>query len=312
MWNDLLQTVVIINVLAATIRISTPLLIGAMGELVAERSGVMNMGLEGMMMFGVFTVWWVSYLGGSTILGVGGAVIVGALLGLVLGVVVIYLKVDQTVSGLSINLLAIGVTEFVFRMMAARLETDAVQVDLLPNLNIPLLADIPYIGEILFQQSAFTYLAFLSVPVIAWFLRRTKFGLAIRSAGENPRAVDTRGINVNQVRLIATTFGGMMAGLGGAFLMTVTSRFLVDMTGGRGWLAIIIVIAGNWNPLRMVLATLIFAFLGALQFTLTTFDIAIPYEFMLIMPYVLALVALSLSRVRSAQPDKLAVPYSRE
>ncbi|NQS91958.1 MAG: ABC transporter permease [Chloroflexi bacterium] len=310
MWNDFFQAAVIINLLAATIRISTPLLIGALGGLVAEHSGVMNMGLEGMMMFGVFTVWWIAAGGGSTLLGIGIALIVGAFFGLLLGVLVIYLKVDQTVSGLSINLLAIGITEFTFR--AIRDLADAATVTLLPTLNIPLLADIPYIGEIFFQQSVFTYLAFLGVPVIAWFLSRTKLGLSIRSAGENPRAVDTQGINVNIIRLGATAFGGMMAALGGAFLMSVTSRFLVDMTGGRGWLAIIIVIAGNWKPTRMVIATLVFAFLGALQATLTTFEIALPYEFLLIMPYVLALVTLMISRVRSAQPAKLGVPYSRE
>lgn len=307
---EIFKAAVIINILAATIRISTPLLLGAMGELVAERSGVMNMGLEGMMLFGVFSVWVVTFFGGSTIVGVGVAMIVGALLGLLLSLLVIYLKVDQTVSGLSINLLAVGIGEYFHRMLNA--EGESVQVDILPNLSIPILADIPILGEVLFQQSAFTYLAFLSVPVIAWFLRRTKFGLAIRSAGENPRAVDTRGINVNWVRVVATIFGGMMAALGGAFLMSVTSRYLPEMTAGRGWLAIIVVIAGNWKPSRMVIATLIFAFLGALQVTLTTFEIPLPYEFLLIMPYVLALVALSLSRVRSAQPAKLGVPYSRE
>ena len=310
MLAEFLQAAVIINILAATIRISTPLLLGAIGELVAERSGVMNMGLEGMMMFGVFSVWFVTNQGGTTIMGVGVAMLVGALLGLLLAALAIYLQVDQTVSGLSINLLAVGVSEFVFRMLNTTAQS--VTVETIPNLKIPFLADIPYLGEIFFQQSVFTYVAFLSLPLVAWFLRRTKFGLAIRSAGENPKAGDTRGINVNRVRLISTTFGGMMAGLGGAFLMSVTSRFLVDMTGGRGWLAIIIVIAGNWQPVRMILATLVFAFLGALQVTLTTFEIALPYEFLLIMPYVLALIALSLSRVRSAQPAKLGVPYSRE
>ncbi len=310
MLDDILQAAIIINVLAATIRISTPLLLGAMGELVAERSGIMNMGLEGMMLFGVFAVWLVTSLGGTTIMGGGVALIVGALLGLLLGLLVIYLKVDQTVSGLSINLLAVGVGEYFHRMLNAEMES--VQVVILPDFHIPLLADIPYIGEILFQQSPYTYLAGISVIAIAWFLRRTKYGLTIRSAGENPRAVDTRGINVNRVRLSATVFAGMMAGLGGAFLMSVTSRYLPNLTAGRGWLAIIVVIAGNWNPIRMVIATLLFAFLGALQVTLTTFEIAVPYEVFLVMPYVLALVALALSRVRSAQPAKLGVPYSRE
>lgn len=310
MLDDILQVAVIINILAATVRIATPLLLGAMGELVAERSGIMNMGLEGMMLFGVFTVWLITSLGGTTLMGGGVALIVGGLLGLLLGILVIYFKVDQTVSGLSINLLAVGFGEYFHRMLNAEGET--VSVVILPNFHIPLLADIPYLGEVLFQQNPYTYLAGLSVLVIAWFLQRTKYGLTIRSTGENPRAVDTRGINVGRVRLSATVFAGMMACLGGAFLMSVTSRYLPNLTAGRGWLAIIIVIAGNWNPLRMVVATLLFAFLGALQVTLTTFEIPLPYELFLVMPYVLALVALALSRVRSAQPAKLAVPYSRE
>jgi ABC-type uncharacterized transport system permease subunit len=310
MLNDFLQVAVIVNILAATIRISTPLLLGAIGELVAERSGVMNMGLEGMMLFGVFIVWWVTYMGGSTITGIGVSLIGGALLGLVLAVLVIYLKVDQTVSGLAINLLAVGVGEYVPRMVNA--QNEIVQIAILPNVHIPFLSKIPILGEVLFQQNPFTYLAFLSVPVIAWFLKKTKYGLAIRSAGENPKAVDTRGLNVNRIRLLSTVFAGMMAALGGAFLMSVTSRYLPEMTAGRGWLAIIVVIAANWKPSRMVIATLLFAFLGALQVTLTTFDIAIPYEFFLVMPYVLALLALALSRVRSAQPAMLGVPYSRE
>ena len=310
MLNDFLQVAVIVNILAATIRISTPLLLGAIGELVAEHSGVMNMGLEGMMLFGIFTVWLVTFLGGTTMMGIGASILVGGLLGLLLAALVIYLKVDQTVSGLAINLLAVGVGEYFPRMV--NVQNEVVQIDILQNVHIPFLSDIPILGEVLFQQNPFTYLAFLSVPLIAWFLRRTKYGLAVRSAGENPKAVDTRGLNVNLIRTLATVFGGMMAALGGAFLMSVTSRYLPDMAAGRGWLAIIVVIAGNWKPSRMVIATLLFAFLGALQVTLTTFNIPIPYEFFLVMPYVLALVALAVSRVRSAQPAKLGVPYTRE
>lgn len=311
MWTNLFQAAVFINILAATIRISTPLLLGAMGELVAELSGVMNMGLEGMMIFGAFAVWWIVFTGGTTLQAIGMAMIIGAALGLLLGILVVYLKVDQTVSGLSINLFSSGGSLYLFWILHN--EGDQVTVNLLPNVNIPLLADIPFLGEILFQHSIYTYLAFLSVPVIWWVLQKTKIGLAIRSAGENPKAVDTRGININRVRLLSTIFGGLMAGLGGAYFMTViSSRFLPDMTAGRGWLAIIVVIAGNWKPVRMVVATLIFAFLGALQVTLTTFEINVPYEFLLIMPYVLALIALSLSRVRSAQPAKMGEPYSRE
>jgi ABC-type uncharacterized transport system permease subunit len=311
MWSEFFTAAVIINILAATIRISTPLLLSSMGELVAERSGVMNLGVEGMMIFGTFTVWLVVFIGGTTLQAIGIVVLVGALLGFLLGWMVIYLKMDQTVTGLAINLLASGFSIYMYR--AFNIAGETVSVKLLPNLSIPYLSKIPFLGPIAFNQSAYTYIAFLCVPVIAWALQRTKLGLAIRSCGENPGAVDTRGINVYRIRMVSTTFGGIMAALGGAFLMTVvSSRFLPDMTAGRGWLAIIVVIAGNWKPARMIVATLIFAFLGALQLTLTTFNIAIPYEFLLVLPYVLALVALMISRTRSAAPAKLAVPYSRE
>jgi simple sugar transport system permease protein len=314
MGNDLVQLALIINILAATIRISTSLLLSAIGELVTELSGVMNMGVEGMMIFGTFTVWFVVFNGGTTVQAIGWVMIVGAILGLLLGLLVIYLRIDQTVTGLAINLLASGISVYIYRVFSlSGVTMETVAVNLLPNISIPFLVDIPVLGEILFNHSVYTYLVFLSIPVIWWVLHKTKIGLAIRSAGENPKAVDTRGINVFRVRLLATTFGGIMACLGGAFLMTViSSRFLPNMTAGRGWLAIIIVIAGNWKPIRIVIATLIFAFLGALQVTLTTFQIALPYEFLLIMPYVLALIALMFARVRSTQPAELAVPYSRE
>ena len=158
MLDEILQAAIIINILAATIRVSTPLLLGAMGELVSEHSGVMNMGLEGMMMFGVFTVWLVSFVGGSTTMGILTAMLVGALLGLLLAFLVIYLKVDQTVAGLSINILAIGFNEFYVRM--ANASNIPVQIELLPNLNIPYLSEVPILGEVFFQQRFLTYLAF--------------------------------------------------------------------------------------------------------------------------------------------------------
>ena len=169
MWSELFQTAVIINIFAATIRISTPLLLSAMGELVTERSGVMNLGVEGMMIFGTFTVWMVVFYGGSTMVAIGIAALVGAFLGALLGVLVIYLRVDQTVTGLAMNLMASGVSIYIYR--AFNIAGEKSGTELLPSLSIPLLADIPYLGEILFQQSAYTYLAFLSVPVIAWLLR---------------------------------------------------------------------------------------------------------------------------------------------
>ncbi len=178
---------------------------------------------------------------------------------------------------------------------------------------IPVLSEIPIVGEIFFTQKPPTYFAFLCIPVIAFFLYRTRTGLAIRSTGENPRAVDTRGINVNSLRYLAVIFGGMMAGLAGSFFTNgISSRFMPEITGGRGWLAIIIVIAGNWQPARMLIATLIFALLDAFQFTLQGIGTDIPFQLLLAMPYVIALIVLMSSRVRSRMPGVLGVPYVKE
>jgi ABC-type uncharacterized transport system permease subunit len=309
--SEFLQVAIIINIFAATIRSSTPLLLGAMGELITERSGVMNLGVEGIMLFGAFMAWFASLNTGSTNIGILVAIVAGGFLSLLLAFLVIKLRVDQTVTGLAINLLAAGLTEYIYRIY--NVTGNAGRVELLPIVKIPLLSNIPFLGEILFSQRVLTYLAFLSVPVLSWFLYRTKLGLSLRSTGENPAAVDTRGIRVGSLRVFSTVVGGMMAGLGGAFMTTaISSRFLPGMIAGRGWLAIIIVIAGNWTPTRMVIATLIFAFMDALQLQLQGTGIDIPFQLLLALPYVFALVALVSTRVRSRMPRTLGMPYIKE
>jgi len=308
--TELLQLGIIINLFAATIRISTPLLLAALGELVTERSGVMNLGVEGIMLFGAFSAWFVGIRTGSTWLGVISAILTGGLLSLLLAFFVIRLKVDQTVTGLAVNLFSSGVTVFSYRLYNTGLDYEV--VELLPTLPIPFLSNIPILGEIFFSHRLLTYIAFFGVPLIAWLLNQTKIGLTIRSTGENPKAVDTAGINVSTIRFLSTIFGGMLIGLGGAFMTTaISSRFLPDMTAGRGWLAIIIVIAGNWNPLRILIAALIFAFLDALQLQLQGVGIEIPFQLLLAMPYVLALIALVSTKVRSRMPGALGFPYEK-
>jgi len=309
MLGELFSAAIIINLFSTMIRLSTPLLIAAMGEMVVERSGVMNMGVEGMMLMGALVGYMLTLHSDSLWIGILGAVAAGGLMALLLALMSITLKVDQTVTGLALNLLSSGLTLFIFR---AFYDTDNV-VELFPPIYIPYLSDLPYIGEILFSQKAPTYFAFLCIPVIAFLLNRTKIGLAIRSTGENPSAVDTRGLSVNSLRYLAVVFGGMMAGLAGSFFTNgISSRFMPEITAGRGWLAIIIVIAGNWQPGRMLLATLIFALLDAFQFTLQGFNTDIPFQLLLAMPYVIALIALMSSRVRSRMPGVLGVPYTKE
>lgn len=310
MLDDILTTAIIVNLFATMVRLATPLLIAAMGELVTERSGVMNLGLEGMMLTGALVGYMASLTVDSLWVGILAAVLAGGVMALILALLSITLKVDQTVTGLALNLFASGLTLFIFRAFYDR---DNTVNQLFPSLEIPLLSDIPFLGEIFFSQKVLTYFAFLSVPIIAFILNRTKTGLAIRSTGENPHAVDTRGLNVASLRYLAVIFGGMMAGLAGSFFTNgISSRFIPGITGGRGWLAIIIVIAGNWQPTRMLIATLIFAVLDALQFTLQGVGTDIPFQLLLAMPYVIALIALMSSRVRSRMPGALGVPYVKD
>jgi ABC-type uncharacterized transport system permease subunit len=309
MLNELLTAAIIVNLFATMIRLATPLLIAAMGELVAERSGVMNLGVEGMMLMGALIGYMVSLNSGSLWSGVLAAIMSGALLALILAIMSITLKVDQTVTGLALNLLASGLTLFILR---AFYDKDNTINEFFPILPIPYLSEIPYIGEIFFSQRWLTYFAFICIPLIAIFLNRTKVGLAVRSSGENPHAVDTRGLNVVALRYLAVIFGGMMAGLAGSFFTNgISSRFMPEITGGRGWLAIIIVIAGNWQASRILAATLIFALLDAIQFTLQGVGTDIPFQILIAMPYVIALVALMSSRVRSRMPGALGIPYEK-
>lgn len=309
MLDDLLTGAIIINLFTTMIRLATPLLIAAMGELVVERSGIMNLSVEGMMLMGALTGFMVSLNTGSLWIGLLASVFSGVLMALLLAFLSITLKVDQTVTGLALNLFSSGLTLFIFRALYDK--HNAIS-EIFPILPIPYLSEIPYVGEIFFSHRGLTYFAFLCIPVIAFFLNRTKIGLAIRSTGENPHAVETRGLNVSTLRYLAVIFGGMMAGLAGSFFTNgISSRFVPEITAGRGWLAIIIVIAGNWQPGRMVMATLIFALLDAFQYTLQGVGMDIPFQLLLAMPYVIALIILMSSQVRSRMPGVLGVPYDK-
>jgi simple sugar transport system permease protein len=186
-------------------------------------------------------------------------------------------------------------------------------IQTLHPIPLPFLSKIPYLGEILFTQSLLTYLAILAVPVIWFFMYRTKYGLLIRGLGENPRAIDMKGVSVSRLQYLSVIFGGMMAGLAGSFLtLGSTIRYIPDIVAGRGWLAIVIVIAGNWHPVRILVATLFFAFLDAFQLQLQGIGVQIPYQILLAMPYVFAILAMMGSRQRSIAPKHLGTPYVRE
>lgn len=310
MVEQLLQETVVLSVLAATLRIATPLLLAALGEMLSERSGVYNMGLEGTMLTGAFTGFAVAFMTGSPWAGMAAAALSGALVGVLLAVLAIGLRVEQIITGLALNLLASGLTTFLFKVLF-RNSTPAIPIFM--PWPVPALAELPWLGPVLFQQKAPTYLALLAVPAAWLLLYRTRLGLELRCIGENAKALDSKGRNVFRRQVGAVVGGAALAGLGGAFLSVGSAtQYVPDMTNGRGWLAIIIVIAGGWRPWPILLAALAFAFIEALQLQIQGVGLHIPFQILLALPYLAGLAALALYRSGARAPAMLGQPYSRE
>jgi general nucleoside transport system permease protein len=314
--TDLLRAAFIISLLSGMLRIATPILLAALGELVTERAGVMNLGVEGTMLMGAFVGFLVANKTGSLWLAVVVGMIAGGIMAGLLAFMACILKADQTITGLAINLFAAGISYYWYRItypLSASENAELPTINIFHTVNIPFLSKIPYIGEILFSQHILTYFALILVPVIWFFLYRTKLGLELRCLGEKPRVIDMRGLNVTLRQFLAVIFGGLMAGLGGAFLpLASTGIYVQAMTAGRGWLAIVIVIAGNWKPGRILMAALIFGLLDAIQLQAQGIGIKLPYQIFLALPYVLGIVIMMVSRSRSESPAALGVPYTRE
>jgi general nucleoside transport system permease protein len=312
--SDFFQATIIVGLLTSSIRIATPFLFASMGELVTERSGILNLGLEGILQMGALVGFLYTFQSGSHWLGVLAACISGIIMGLFMAFMVTTLKLNQTVSGLALNLLSSGVTFYWYRIVFLNVGTQN-----LPNLKIfkvgkiPLLSEIPFLGDIFFSQHWLTYIAILSVPVVGYFLHKTRLGLQVRSTGENPRAVDMKGLSVAKHQYGALAFGGMMTGMGGAFLTLASSgMFIPEIQAGRGWIAIALVIFGNWIPWRILAAALFFGFIEALQLSMQALNVNVPHQLLLALPYLLTIAALAVSAGRSRRPLHLGIPYSRE
>jgi ABC-type uncharacterized transport system permease subunit len=253
--------------LGAAIVLTTPILLAALGELISERAGVLNVGLEGMMLSGAFFAFWTVWQTDSILLGCVGGVAAGALFGVLMALLCIEAKADQIVAGVGINLVAIGATTFAFDQIFGSREQ--VQLDIPGQVAIPLLSDLGGLGRALFEHELLVYLAFLLVPAVAYGLYRTRWGLSIRAVGELPVAADTAGVSVRRVRWMATLAAASLAGLAGAFLSIVQlGIFRQEMTAGRGFLALTAVIFGRWHPMGVFGACLLFGGADALQLRL--------------------------------------------
>ncbi|MAF85345.1 MAG: branched-chain amino acid ABC transporter permease [Dehalococcoidales bacterium] len=298
----------IIPVLAATLRMSFALLVPSLGEAVSERSGVYNVGVEGYMLMGAVASYLAAVTTGNVWFGIVIGMLAGAALSLVHACLSITFKTNQIISGIAIWLFSMGISSFIFRTVGI---TDP--LDGFASVQIPVLSDLPGIGPVIFQQNVLFYIAMLLVVVFALIMFRTRFGLLVRATGENPLAVDMAGYSVPKMRYLSVLITGAMSGFGGAYLpLAVLHRFSENMTAGRGFIALCIVIFGGWNPWGILGGSLLFAFIDALQMQLQAAGVPVPFPLLLMLPYVVTVIVLVgiVGVVRKAVPPrKLAVPY---
>ncbi len=293
----------------AVLRIATPLILGTLGVLLCERAGVLNLGIEGIMVAGAFVGWLTVYQGGGLWTGVAAAALTGAAFGLLHGVLTVNFALSQHVSGLGITLLATSLASYAYRVSFPKVERPPTVTTFEPMGWLP----IPVLNE----QTALTLVALLAVPVIAWVLYRTPAGLAVRMVGENPAAAEGQGLSVAGVRIGAIVAGSALMGVAGAFLtLAAFNAFYFNMVNGRGWVCVALVVFASWRPGKALLGALLFAFFDALQLRLQqagggVFGVELPYQVYLMLPYAMAIVALVVMARRAAYPQALMKPYRK-
>ncbi len=303
----------IISLLKRALMMSTPLLFGSIAEVIAERSGMMVTAIEGIFLMGAWGGFVGTYLTGSAFIGILAAILSGLVAAAVYGVVCIYLKQHQVVTGTAINVLAAGICTYLQRVLFG-VPTAPLKISPLPEIAIPILSKIPVMGPVFFQQNILTYVVYLLIPASYFLLFKTSFGLTIRSTGENPEAVDVAGINVNAVRFFTVLLAGVMGGIAGAFYSVgYLGMFTTNIIGGRGWIAFAICFLGNWNPKGAVLGTVVFGLTEAIAIYMQSVGGGsyFPNELFIALPYLLTII-LTVSRRNFNVPAKLGVAYSKE
>ncbi|MCB9127976.1 MAG: ABC transporter permease [Ardenticatenales bacterium] len=310
----------IASILAVTLRAGTSLLYATIGEIFAERAGILNLGVEGMMLMGAVSGFAVAFHSGSAWLGLVVAILVGTLMAAIHAFLTITLRADQVVSGLALTIFGIGASSFLGeRLGPGGTPLVGLQGPRFTPLPIPVLSDLPLVGRPLFSQDLLTYALYLIVPLCSWYIYRTRAGLNLRAVGEAPRTADAMGLGVARIRYGYTLLGGAFAGLGGAALsLAYTPGWTENLTGGRGWIAVALVIFALWDPARAVLGALLFGGINAIQFRMQAEGTTIPASFLNMLPYimtVLVMIAITLyERVARGvgAPAALGLPYHRE
>jgi general nucleoside transport system permease protein len=312
-WVAAGQSMSLTGVLQTAVQRAVPIVFGALSGVLCERAGVVNIAIEGMLLSGAFVSAVVTSATDSPWLGLAAAVLSGAILAGVLAVLAIRYRVDQIIAGFFINIFVTGLTAFLSVRWLQPFQDELNTPERLGPIAIPLLSDIPILGPIFFRHNIFVYILFVLIIIIHLGLYYTRWGLRVRAVGEHPRAADTVGINVYRVRYVNVILGGMVAGFGGAyFTIGSTGSFEREMTAGRGFIGLAAMIFGGWNPIGSFFAGLVFGFADAIQSRLSILSIAIPSEFLLMIPYVVTIIVVAGLVGRARAPAADGKPYVKE
>jgi ABC-type uncharacterized transport system permease subunit len=297
--------------LTSTMSMATPIMLAALGELIVEESGIINVGIEGAMLSGAFFALAATYFSGSIALGLGAGMLAAVAIDAIFAMLVVNLAANQVVTGTALNILALGVTGVFYRKLFG-VTGKAFMVT--PVAKIPLgpLARIPILGPVLFDQNALVYFTFILIPIFWYVISRTRYGLRLRAAGERPEAADALGLGVYRIRWEALIVAGVLTGLAGAYLtLAYANTFVENISAGRGFVALSVVILGRWNPWGLAAASVLFGAAMALQFGLQALGTMVPYQLFLALPYALTLVVLAGVGGQAAAPSALGEPYRR-
>ena len=281
--NDFFTLPVLLGILYSGIRLATPYLFAAIGETFAQRSGVLNLGVEGIMLMGAYSGFYVGMTTGNLWLGLLAAAVVGGLMGLIMAVISVTLQAEQGISGIGLALFGLGLSSLLFKKTLG----SAVSITGFQPIRLPLLGDIPIIGDVFFNHNILVYMAFLLVPVSAWVLNKTTFGLKVRAVGNTPQAADSLGVSVKRIRYTTVILGGILAGIGGASLsIGLINLFQENMTNGIGYIAVALVYFGAWRPLGVLGGALFFSLINSMQLWIQVKGIALPSDIAVMLPYI--------------------------
>ncbi|MCL1592794.1 MAG: ABC transporter permease [Actinomycetia bacterium] len=308
-YGEIFTAAVLVAIVASAIRLAVPLLLAALGETFGQRSGVLNLGVDGMMLLGAFAGYYAVLKTGNVWVGLVAAGVIGLMLGLASAVIAVTLKAEQGISGIGIYLFGLGMSDLLFQKLVGT----PIPIDTFPKVNVPLLSDIPYIGDMFFQHSLVVYMAFAAIPVSMFVINHTTFGMNIRAVGEYPEAADTLGVSVARVRYATQLIGGTLAGLAGGALAISLGIFQQNLTNGAGFIAIALVYFGAWRPTGIMLGALLFGFINALVLELKTLEV-IPRDLSnlaAMAPAIITILALVFVARRFRAPAALTKPFTR-